>query len=136
MSSHSFRAWDAQSGAEIMRFKADKVIAFSSDGTRVLTLSEGSTLCLWDTESGKQIAILQGNAFWPSGAFSPNGKRIIAAFDDHAIHIWDSKNGKEIATLRGHTDNVKTAAFSQDSGRIPDANCPVVRSCNNFFGHR
>ena len=56
--------------------------AFSPDGKRVVTVL-WNTVRVWDAESGKTLATLQGHtAAVFSAAFSPDGKRIVTASYD------------------------------------------------------
>ena len=57
--------------------------AFSPDGKRVVTASDGQTARVWDPETGTQIALLKGHdGGVTSAAFSPDGKRVVTASED------------------------------------------------------
>jgi len=94
-------------------------VAFSRDGSRVVTGSRDSTAKLWDAETGQELLTLQGHsAPVPSAAFSPDGERVVTASSDNKAKLWDAKTGKELLTLEGHSDRVLSVAFSSDGTRV------------------
>jgi WD40 repeat protein len=66
--------------------------AFSPDGLRIVTASADTTARIWDTATGKEIAVLRGHddAVY-SAAFSPDGLRIVTASADTTARIWDTR---------------------------------------------
>jgi WD domain, G-beta repeat len=94
-------------------------VAFSSDGTRVLTGSFDNTARLWDAATGKAVAALAGHtASVGAVAFSPDGTRVLTGSGDHTARLWDAATGKAVATLAGHTGTVGAVAFSPDGTRV------------------
>ena len=82
---------------------------------------------VWDADSGKTLATLQGHtAAVFSAAFSPDGKRIVTASYDNTARVWDADSGKTLASLQGHTAGVITAAFSPDGKRVVTASCDTT----------
>jgi WD40 domain-containing protein len=76
-------------GAQATRLQLQSA-AFSSDGKRVVTASEDTSVRIWDAESGKEIAILKGHTFPLSSAgFSGDGRRVATASRDYSARIWD-----------------------------------------------
>jgi WD40 repeat protein len=95
---------------------------FSPDGAHIVTASRDNTARIWDTATGKEIAVLRGHeSDVLSAVFSPDGARIVTASDDKTARIWDAATAKEIAVLRGHESEVLSAAFSPDGARIVTA---------------
>jgi WD40 repeat protein len=92
---------------------------FSPDGTRIASATSRNAGCVWDTETGKCVAPLQGakGAFWDV-VFSPDGKQVLAPTGGGNATIFDAASGAVITTLIGHSDLVRTARFSTDGKQI------------------
>lgn len=90
-------------------------VCFSPDGETVLTGSEDGTARLWDTETGRTLAVLTGHSKEITSArFSPDGKTILTGSHDKTARLWDAQMGKEKAKLEGHTGPVMSVCFSPD----------------------
>ena len=65
-----------------------RAVAFSPDGTQVLTGSDDRTARVWDAASGKPIATLSGHPghVW-AVAFSPDGTRVLTGSDDDTARV-------------------------------------------------
>jgi hypothetical protein len=94
-------------------------VAFSPDGTRVLTGSWDNTARLWDAATGTAVATLAGHTgFVAAVAFSPDGTRVLTGSEDNTARLWDAATGTAVATLAGHTASVRAVAFSPDGTRV------------------
>ena len=73
-------------------------VAFSPDGTKIVSGGSDCTVRVWDIKTGLQIgAPLTGHTGWvKSVAFSPDGTKIVSGSRDKAIRIWDAKTGRQI----------------------------------------
>ncbi|VFN04377.1 MAG: WD40 repeat [Candidatus Kentron sp. G] len=95
-------------------------LAFSPDGSRLLSGSFDNTARLWDIESDKPLAVLRGHTDdIYAVAFSPDGERLVTGSNDHTLRLWaapgNGRTGAELlAELTGHTDKVRVAAFTPD----------------------
>jgi WD40 repeat protein len=93
--------------------------AFSTDGLRIVSASDDSTVKVWDAASGREIATLTGHGDRVNAcAFSADGLRIVSASDDSTVKVWDAASCHEVATLTGHGAYVNACAFSADGLRI------------------
>jgi hypothetical protein len=75
----------------------------SPDGTRIVSGSDDKTVQIWDTVTGKQLAVLEGHTTWvQSVAFSPDGAHIVSGSSDETIRVWDVHTAKQLAVLKGY----------------------------------
>ena len=97
-------------------------VAFSPDGTRVVTVSDDKTARVWDAATGKLLTSPLEHQDWVrSAAFSPDGTRVVTASDDGTARVWDAATGKPLTGPLEHQDRVKSAAFSPDGTRVVTA---------------
>ena len=107
-----------------------EAVAFSPDGTRVLTGSTDGTAWLWDGATSKLVATLAGHtSYLHAAAFSPDGARVLTGSEDSTARLWDAATGKAVATLAGHTGFVTAVAFSPDGTRVLPAPRTTRRAC-------
>jgi hypothetical protein len=94
-------------------------VAFSPDGTRIVTGSADQTVKVWDARTGTPQLELKGHTSWVySVAFSPDGTRIVTGSEDRTARVWDARTGTPLLDLKGHTGLVWSVAFSPDGSRI------------------
>jgi WD40 repeat protein/uncharacterized caspase-like protein len=93
-------------------------VAFSSDGTKVLTGSVDKTARLWHVDSGREIRAFAGHTDRvTSVAFSPDGKRVLTGSNDKTARLWDAGNGTLIHALQ-HGSFVRAVTCSPDGNQI------------------
>ena len=94
-------------------------VAFSQDGSRVVSGSSDEMVRIWNVTTGKVEAELKGHTDEVNSvAFSQDGSRVVSGSDDKTVRIWNVMTGEVEAELKGHTDWVMSVAFSQDGGRV------------------
>ena len=106
-------------------------VAFSPDGTRIVTASSDKTAQLWDAKSGvawPASQTMRHNAAVLSAAFSPDGTRVVTTTArDGAVpgsaFLWDGRSGTRIPDSEpmSHEGAVLWAAYSPDGSRIVTA---------------
>jgi len=75
-------------------------VAFSPDGTRIVSGSWDTTLRVWDAQTGQEILSLQGHTGGVVRVtFSPDGKRLVSGSGDKTLKVWDPQTGQETLTL-------------------------------------
>ncbi|KAF5365814.1 hypothetical protein D9757_012674 [Collybiopsis confluens] len=123
---NSVRIWNADSGTAVEKPLQGHTslvfsVAFSPDGTRIVSGSWDTTVRIWNADSGTAVGEpLQGHTDWVrSVAFSPDGTRIVSGSDDNSVRIWNAASGTAVGKpLQEHTESVCSVAFSPDGTRI------------------
>lgn len=95
-------------------------LAFSSDGSRLLSGSRDGTAKLWCVESGECLLTLTGHASTVAAvAFSPKGAlhHALTGSHDFTAKIWCLQSGSCLLTLEGHGQAVTSVALSPDGSR-------------------
>jgi WD40 repeat protein len=91
-----------------------KLMATAFDGN-----SNGNTVQVWNTTSGKLILTYHGhNDFIESLSWSPDGTRIASASVDEIVRVWDAITGRTLLTFRGQSRNSEEVHWSPDGKRI------------------
>jgi WD40 repeat protein len=97
-------------------------VAFSSDGTRIVTASGDGTARVWDPRSGNELLVLRGhNGGLGQAVFSPDGSRVLTASRDATARVWDASNGQPLMVLDHHESSVNAVAYAPDGTRIVTA---------------
>jgi WD40 repeat protein len=125
-----FRLWDATTGKELARFDRKtndegqslearvSAVAWSPDGSLVVSAHDQGMLLLWDVASGKHIRTFKGHeGIVQSVVFSPDGKWLVSGSIDRTVRLWDIETGEETGHYGDAADSVKCVAFSPD-GRL------------------
>ncbi|KAF8748533.1 WD40 repeat-like protein [Rhizoctonia solani] len=107
------------------RFKAHNQqvhsIAFSSNGTRLVSGSKDATMSVWDTQSWSRVlGPIKGHSRGiETVIFSPDDKLIISGSNDKTIRIWDAQSGQPILDpLAGHSNFITSVAISSSGNLI------------------
>jgi WD40 repeat protein len=113
--------WGASTGVEVMKLShTDRVlsVAFSSNGTRIVSGSLDDYVRVWDASTGVELMKLGQIDRVNSVAFSSDDTRIVSGSRGNSVRVWDASTGVELIELKGHTSTVRSVAFSSDGRRV------------------
>jgi hypothetical protein len=97
-------------------------VAWSADGSRLVTASGDGTAALWDAVTGRRVHVLKGHADGVSCvAWSADGSQLATASTDGTAALWDAGTGRRLLSLRGHTGEVWCVAWSPDGSQLATA---------------
>ena len=93
--------------------------AFSLDEMRVASASADCSVRLWDLQSGRLIATLEGHTEAVNCVcFSDEGQRLVSAGLDNFLVVWNEASGEVLRRLYGHDDQVNRVRLFNDSTGI------------------
>lgn len=94
-------------------------VAFSPDGSKVLTASEDGSARIWTSQTGRSLVALEGHTKpLTNAAFASDGLRVVTTSQDRSAVVWDARTGGRICLIEGHEGVVNGAAFSPDGDRV------------------
>jgi serine/threonine protein kinase len=95
---------------------AGKVSAIALSPTApILASSSGTTIRLWNLETGQVICTLTGHLDVISClAMTPDGNLLISGAADKSLRLWDMQTGQRLGSISLHTDTVLSVAVSPD----------------------
>jgi WD40 repeat protein/tRNA A-37 threonylcarbamoyl transferase component Bud32 len=114
--------WDVKSAQPLPPLKGHTQritsLAFSADGTTLISASRDQTLRIWDAAQARPIVTLTGHTAPVNAvAISADGKLAASASDDRTVKLWDIAAKSELRTYESHTAPVTAVALSAD-GRL------------------
>lgn len=90
-------------------------VAFSPDGRTIATASVDDTCALWDSTTGKQLALLGGHKGGTySVAFSPDQKTIVVGGGEGGLKLWNAATRRDMLTLAAEPHTIFWSGFSPD----------------------
>jgi WD40 repeat protein len=94
-------------------------VAWSADGTRLVTAGFDQTARVWETATGRCLHLLPAHTDFVNGvAISPNGRWIATVSGDTTGQIWDLATGENLMELLWNHFPRTCVGFSPDGNRI------------------
>lgn len=115
------RLWDLATGALVRTIDAHRdgvvSVAFSSDGTKVLTAGQDDQVTaasakVWDAKSGELVRTLIGGGTW-AAVFTLDGTGVITADSDGKARVWSIASGQVVRSF-GDGDTMLHAVLAPD----------------------
>ncbi|HVM59693.1 MAG TPA: WD40 repeat domain-containing protein [Verrucomicrobiae bacterium] len=139
----------AEYGGEIRTLTGHKgavtSIAYSPDGSYVLSGGEDGTLKLWEAGTGREVRTYTGHkAAVTSVAFSPDATMAVSGSNDGTLRLWDIASGRELRATDGLGWKIAAVAFSPDGkfvvtavddNRVKLWSVPRLQLVNSLAGH-
>ncbi len=96
------RVWDVATGTERLAI-AERVlgVAFSRDGSRMVTRHSEYWVTTWDLAQGRRLKVLRGHSTVANAVgLSANGRLAASADDSGIVKVWSAEPGRELAQDR------------------------------------
>jgi WD40 repeat protein len=100
-------------------------MAFSPEGKYLASISQDSTIKVWDVVREKILVTLEGHEKHPrlgvatvqAIAFSPDGKTL-ASVGWNILHLWELPSGKLKASIKANFEGVNSLRFNPDGKQV------------------
>lgn len=139
---HAVKIWDVASCQKLHTFIGHggpvQAVAFSSDGSRILTSYGGTSIKVWDVISGRELKLSKDSSEvdvrsdtqvvktldGPIKCMAVSADGTLGASTDgyRDLIVWNLKTGKYAATIKGSNYEITSAAISCD-GKTIAAGC-------------
>ena len=93
-------------------------VAFCRDGSRLISCSEDFTVKVWEIESRRCIASLEGHTFAVTSCTFLDSERAASGSCDETARIWSLTQREALFTLRGHNGSVTAIAATKDGATL------------------
>ena len=91
-------------------------MAFSPDGTRLVTASTDAIARLWDVKTQRELQVFKGHRMNVERVvFSKDGRQLFTSGSEGEIRLWDIASGHLLLTLRGHPMETRIALQPDDT---------------------
>jgi len=94
-------------------------VAYSPDGSRLVSAGFDGALRLWDVQSGALLQSWPGESGQLHGvAWSPDGSQLASTGQDGAVRLWDARTGALLTPLDAHSSAGNSVAWSADGALL------------------
>lgn len=117
------RVWNVATGQELFtsigHSETIQAIAYSRDGTLILSAGIDGTIKLWNAANGALAQTLAGHKTSVNAlAVSSDGDCFASAGDDETIKVWSLRTNSVQSTLVGHTGPIVALSFNPNGSRL------------------
>ena len=103
-------------------------LAFSADGTQLISASEDKSVRCWDLAGGMENAAFHGHTgFVHCVAFGPDGALAASGSQDGTVKLWPAAAPDTQVTFRNSAGWVGTVALAPDGRRVASAHNGNIR---------
>jgi eukaryotic-like serine/threonine-protein kinase len=117
--------WDLKTGSVTRTIKGHisviNRVAFSPDGTHLVSASGDDNLKLWDLTRDQEARSLRLKEKVRDVAFGHDGSYLVSAGHDQTLTLWDLATGQVARTFPGHAGVILSVAISPDGRRAVSA---------------
>jgi len=130
--SGTLKLLDTRSGQELLtiqgnRFKGFYSVAFSKDGSQIISGNGDGTLKLWNAHTGQELLTYTGHTKGVNKvAFSPDGKRIASGGEDGTLRLWDKQSGRQLAVFQ-NAKPFQALRFSDKGHIVSGSDDKIIR---------
>ncbi|MCP3064824.1 LpqB family beta-propeller domain-containing protein [Myxococcus sp. K38C18041901] len=96
-------------------------VAFSPDGSFLLTAGEDMTARVWGMADKRPREVLLHEDAVTAVAISRDGRLAATSSDGGALRLWNTKTWKSVGELLAHDGGINALAFSPDGTRVATA---------------
>ncbi|MGH3869317.1 MAG: WD40 repeat domain-containing protein, partial [Pseudonocardiaceae bacterium] len=103
-------------------------VAWSPDGTRLLTGGTDSTARIWDATTAQPLHQLTGHTggVW-AVAWSPDGTRLLTGGTDSTVRVWDATSGLPVEFMIVILSECEIAIFDASADQLVGASAGAWR---------
>jgi WD40 repeat protein len=97
-------------------------LGFSSDGQRLIGVTNLSQVLLWDTRTWQLIERVElKGASLICVAFAPDGRHFVTGEDEGAVRLWETNGLRQLTVIGWHAARIKAVDFSPDGSEVVSA---------------
>ncbi len=111
-------------------------VAFSPDGSQIVTASNDKTIKTWDVTTGELLQEFHGHTDWVRTAvFAHKGQHIFSASWDKSVIKWDARTGNKSQVFKKEIGSVNSATLSPNDQKLVLASADnTIRIWDSYTG--
>ena len=92
--------------------------ALTNDGTTAASGDFGGVVCVWETETGRELCRFNGgrDSAVSDLDITPMRDKVISVGGNYSLNLWDVNKKTHLSTLMGHVRKVRGCSFSSSVG--------------------